>query len=307
MDRFQELRVFIAVAETGGFAKAAGALHSSPPAVTRAVAALEDRLGVLLFNRTTRRVHLTETGVRFLEDAKRVLSDLNAAEQDVKGEATVPTGEVAITAPVAFGRAVLQPIVADFVDANPLVSVSMLLLDRVVDLVEEGFDLAVRIADMPSSSLVSSNIGEVRRVLVASPAYLAKRGTPRRPQELEAHAVIAHTTLMSDREWRHVDAGKSARLKLTPRIVTNDVLLAIALAEQDRGVTVALSYMVIDAIRSGRLVPLLQHCSPPAVPVQMVYAQRRMVPPKIRSFVDFATPRLRSALANLGQRRRARV
>ena len=157
MDRFHELRAFIAVAETGGFARAAISLNSSPPAITRTVAGLEDRLGVRLFNRTTRTVHLTEPGIRFLEDARRVLGDLNTAEQDVRGEARLATGQLSITASLAFGRSVLQPIIAEFTDAHPLVSVSMLLFDRVVDLVDEGFDLAVRIAHLPDSSLVSSS------------------------------------------------------------------------------------------------------------------------------------------------------
>jgi DNA-binding transcriptional LysR family regulator len=193
MDRFHELSVFLAVAEAGGFAKAANVLHSSPPAVTRAIAALEERLGVRLFNRTTRSVHLTEPGARFLEDARRVVGDLDAAEQDVRGEARLASGQLSITASVSFGRTVLHSIVADFTEAHPLVSVSMLLFDRVVDLVDEGFDLAVRIAHLPDSSLVSTQIGEVRRMLVASPDYLARRGNATRaarPQDsryLRAH------------------------------------------------------------------------------------------------------------------------
>jgi DNA-binding transcriptional LysR family regulator len=208
MDRFHELRVFIAVAEAGGFAKAANALHSSPPAVTRAIAALEERLGVRLFNRTTRTIHLTEPGTRFLEDARRVLGDLETAEQDVRGEARSASGQLSITASVSFGRTMLQSIVADFTEAHPLVSVSMLLFDRVVDLVDEGFDLAVRIAHLPDSSLVSTQIGEVRRMLVASPEYLAMRGTPHEPRDLKAHAIIGHTTLLSSGEWRYIDRGR---------------------------------------------------------------------------------------------------
>ena len=216
----------------------------------------------------------------------------------------MPTGEISVTASLAFGRTVLQPVVADFVDAHPKVSVSLLLLDRIVDLVDEGYDLAVRIANMPSSSLMASHIGEVRRMLVASPAYLASRSTPSKPQDLKEHDIIAHTTLMSDREWRYADGSRSARLKLTPRIDTNDALAAIALAEQGRGITVALSYMVTEAIRTRQLIPILESYAPVAVPVQLVYAQRRLIPPKLRAFVDFATPRLRSALADLGKRRR---
>jgi DNA-binding transcriptional LysR family regulator len=299
MDRFHELRVFVAVAEAGGFAKAAHALRASPPAVTRAVAALEERLGVRLLNRTTRALHLTEPGARFLEDARRVLGDLDAAEHDVRGEARMASGQLSITASVSFGRTVLHSIVAAFAEAHPLVSVSMLLFDRVVDLVDEGFDLAVRIAHLPDSSLVSTQIGEVRRILVASPDYLAKRGTPRQPRDLKVHAVISHTTLLANQEWRYVDAGRPARLALQPRIETNDAHTNITLAERGEGITLVLSYMVGDALRSGRLVPVLQSHAPPPVPVHLIYAQRRIIAPKVRAFLDFAAPRLRSALAAL--------
>jgi DNA-binding transcriptional LysR family regulator len=297
MDRFHELHVFIAVAEAGGFAKAANVLHSSPPAVTRAVAALEERLGVRLFNRTTRTVHLTEPGARFLEDARRVLSDLDTAEQDVRGEARLASGQLSITASVSFGRTVLQSIVADFTDAHPLVSVSMLLFDRLVDLVDEGFDLAVRIAHLPDSSLISTQIGEVRRMLVASPDYLVKRGTPHQPRDLKTHIIINHTTLLANREWRYIDGDRPARLALPFRIETNDAHTNIAMAERGKGITIVLSYMVGDALRSGKLVPLLQRYAPPPIPVHLIYAQRRIVAPKVRAFIDFAAPRLRSALA----------
>jgi DNA-binding transcriptional LysR family regulator len=306
MDRFHELRVFIAVAEAGGFAKAANVLHSSPPAVTRAVAALEERLGVRLFNRTTRTVHLTEPGARFLEDARRVLGDLDTAEQDVRGEARLASGQLSITTSVSFGRMVLQPIVADFTDAHPLVSVAMLLFDRVVDLVDEGFDLAVRIGHLPDSSLVSTQVGEVRRMLVASSDYLAKRGTPRDPRDLKTHAIITHTTLLAGREWRYINGGRSARLAFQSRIETNDAHTNIALAEQGKGITMVLSYMIGDALRSGKLVPVLQSYAPPPVPVHLIYAQRRIIAPKVRAFIDFAAPRLRLALAEPAQRRGAK-
>ncbi len=297
MDRFHELRVFVAVAEAASFAKAAGALRSSPPAVTRAVAALEDRLGVRLFNRTTRRVHLTETGARFLEDAKRLLSDLDAAEQDVRGEARLATGRLAITASVTFGRTILQSIVAEFVEAHPLVRVSLLLHDRIVDLVDEGFDLAVRIAHLPDSSLVSTHLGEVRRILVASPSYLEKRGAPVRPSDLKTHAVISHTTLLAGNEWRHIDGGKPGRVGFQPIIETNDAHANIALAEGGHGITMALSYMVAEQIGAASLVPVLASHAPPAVPVHLIYAQRRIIAPKVRAFIDFAVPRLRTKLA----------
>lgn len=304
MDRFHELRVFVAVAEAGGFAKATRTLHSSAPAVTRAIAALEDRMGVRLFNRTTRRVTLTEPGNRFLEDAKRLLADLEVAEQNLRGEARQPAGELAITASIVFGREVLPPIVADFVESHPMVTVSMLLLDRVVDLVDEGIDVAVRIACMPNSSMISTQVGAVRRLLVASPAYLERRGMPRTLLELTGHSIIGHSTLTSGREWAAVDGKKSTRVKLKPCIETNDAWVGIALAEQGRGITAALSYMVSNALRSGRLVSVLECFAPPAVPVHLVFAQRRIVAPKVRAFIDFAMPRLKAALKDEEHRKR---
>ena len=297
MDRFHELRVFIAVADQGGLAKAAVTIRSSPPAVTRTLASLEERLGVHLFERTTRSLRLTEPGIKFLEDARRVLGDLDDAEQGVAGQSKIVSGNLAITASFTFGRAILQPIVLDFIDANPRVNVSMLLFDRVVDLIEEGFDLAVRIASLPDSSLVSKHVGDVTRMLVASPAYISRRGDPQTPDDLLLHAIIAQTALMPNREWRFSKAGKLARITLPARLEVNDAHACIDAAERGHGITIALSYMVKDAIRMGRLVPVLPEFAPPPVPVNFIYAQRRMLMPKVRAFIDFAAPRLNAALS----------
>ena len=297
MDRFNELRVFIAVADCGGLAKAAALIHSSPPAVTRTVSALEERLGVRLFDRTTRSLRLTEPGVKFLDDARRLLGELELAERNVAGQSKVVSGNLAITASLTFGRAVLQPIVMDFIEANPRINVSMLLFDRVVDLVDEGFDIAVRIAALPDSTLISRHVGDVCRLLVASPEYLSKHGRPRTPDDLKLHAVIAQTALMPNREWRFSKGGKPARVVLPARIEINDAHACIGAAEQGRGITIALSYMVTDAIREGRLEPVLKEFMPPPVPVNLIFAQRRIVAPKVRAFIDFAAPRLIAALS----------
>ena len=297
LDRFHELRVFIAVADCGGLAKAAAVIHSSPPAVTRAIASLEERLSVRLFDRTTRSLRLTEPGIKFLDDARRLLGDLEIAEQEMAGQSNVVSGNLTITTSLTFGRAMLQPIVTDFVDANPRINVSMLLFDRVVDLIDEGFDLAVRIASLPDSSLVSRHVGDVRRLLVASPAYLSRHGSPKTPEDLKTHAVIGQTALMPNRELRYFKAGKPARITLPVRFEINDAHACISAAEQGKGITIALSYMVTDALREGRLVPVLNKFRPPPVPVNLIYAQRRIVAPKIRAFIDFAAPRLSAALS----------
>ncbi|WP_072376477.1 LysR family transcriptional regulator [Hyphomicrobium sp. NDB2Meth4] len=304
MDRFHELRVLLAVAETGGFAKAAARLNSSPPAVTRAIAALEARLGVELFTRTTRRVHPTETGRVLAERARLVLADLEAAEREASGEAALPTGQLTITASVTMGRSVLAPIISDFLDAHPRVTARAFLVDRVVNLIEEGIDVALRVGQLPDSSMMSRAVGEVRRLLVASPGYLERRGTPRAPADLKLHSIIAFSGLMQNREWIYAGERGASRIALQPRFEINDAAAAISGAEAGNGITIALSYMVAKQMREGRLVPVLERYAPPALPVQLVYPESRLIAPKVRAFIDSATPRLRSALAGLSARSR---
>lgn len=299
MDRFHELRVLLAVAESGGFAKAAVRLNSSPPAITRAISALEARLGVGLFTRTTRRVHLTEAGRVLAERARLVLSDLEAAEMEAAGEAAMPTGQLILTASVTMGRTVLPSIVSAFLDANPRVTAQVVLLDRVVNLVEEGIDIALRVGQLPDSTMIARAVGEVRRILVASPDYLTRRGIPHTPADLKLHSIIAFTGLMPNREWTYVRERSASRISLQPRFEINDAAAAIQAAEGGDGITIALSYMVAKQMREGRLVPVLERYAPDAVPVQLVYPERRLIAPKVRAFIDFAAPRLRSALADL--------
>lgn len=302
MDRLHELEVFVAVADTGSFAKAGARLRLSPPAVTRAISALEDRLGTRVFNRTTRRVTITDIGRRFLESAQRILTDLDTAEKEAIGETAVPQGHLTITASVTFGRSALTPVVCAFLNQHPRITVSVLLLDRVANLVEEGIDLAVRIGALPDSSLIVKRVGAVRRILVASPDYLARRGIPQTPADLRLHSIIAFTGLMPNREWRFVDGKSGKSISLTPRFEINDAVASIAAAEAGDGITMALSYMVADKIRDRRLVPVLEAYSPPSVPVHLVYPQSRLISPKLRAFVDFAAPRLREALERLSLR-----
>jgi DNA-binding transcriptional LysR family regulator len=304
LDRFHELRIMLAVAETGGFAKAAARLNSSPPAITRAIAGLEARLGVEVFTRTTRRVRLTETGRVLAERARLVLADLEAAEREASGEAALPTGQLTITASVTMGRSILPPIISAFLDAHPRVTARAVLLDRVVNLVEEGIDVALRVGQLPDSSMMSRTVGEVRRLLVASPGYLKKRGTPRAPADLKLHSIVAFSGLMPNREWTYAGERSASRMSLQPRFEINDAAAAIGSAAAGDGITIALSYMVAEQVREGRLVPVLERYAPPAVPVQLVYPESRLVAAKVRSFVDFATPRLRSAIADLSPRLR---
>ncbi|MEQ1802855.1 MAG: LysR family transcriptional regulator [Gammaproteobacteria bacterium] len=296
MDRFHELEVFVAVADAGSFAKAGARLRLSPPAVTRAISALENRLGARVFNRTTRSLAITDVGQRFLESARRVLDDLEAAEKEAVGASAMPQGHLTMTASVTFGRSAVAPVVSSFLEQHPRVSASLLLLDRVVNLIEEGIDIAVRIGSLPDSSLVARRIGTVSRVLVASPDYLARRAAPAAPADLRLHAFIAFTGLVPNREWRFQDRQKHGSVRLQPAFEINDAAAAIEAAETGHGITAALSYMVSDRIREGKLVPVLADFALPAQPVHLVYPHARLVAPKLRAFVDFAAPRLKAVL-----------
>ncbi|OFX01311.1 MAG: LysR family transcriptional regulator [Alphaproteobacteria bacterium RIFCSPHIGHO2_12_FULL_66_14] len=299
MDRLHELEVFVAVAGAGSFAKAGTRLRLSPPAVTRAISALEDRLGARVFNRTTRSLTITDVGQRFLDSARRVLVDLDAAEKEAVGETAMPQGHLTITASVTFGRSALAPLVCGFLSQHPRVTASVVLLDRVVNLVEEGIDLAVRIGPLPDSSLIAKRVGAVRRILVASPDYLARRGTPVSPADLKLHSVIAFTGLMPNREWRFASDRSPNSVALNPTLEINDATAAIAAAEMGHGITIALSYMVHEKIREGKLVMVLDDFTPSPRPVHLVYPQTRLVAPKVRAFVDYAAPRLKLALEQL--------
>lgn len=291
------MEVFAVVADAGSLAAAAKRLRLSPAAVTRAIAALEDRLGVRLFNRTTRSLSLTEAGTRFLDSTRRLLSEVEEAEKAAAGATAIPSGHLTLTASVTFGRTDVAALVLDFLQEQPRVTASLLLLDRVVNLVEEGIDVAVRIAHLPDSTLVARRVGTVRRVLVASPAYLAERGAPEKPDDLKRHDVIAFTGLLPGREWRLVDDGRDTAVVLSPRFEVNDAVAAIVGAERGDGITIALSYMVAGAIAQRRLIPVLDRFTPPAVPVQLVYPRARTMAAKVRTFLDFAAPRLQTALS----------
>ena len=263
MDRFHEIEVFIAVNDAGSFAKAGRRLRMSPPAVTRAISSLEDRLGARLFQRTTRRLAITDVGTRFLESARRILDDLGAAEREALGAMATARGHLTVTASVTCGRALLAPVARQWLAEYPEVTLSVLLLDRITNLVEEGIDAAFRIGPLPDSTLVARKLGSVHRILVASPDYLSRSGTPALPSDLTRHAMIAFTGLMPNREWRFLDGRSGKAVSFMPRLEINDAVAAIAAAEAGEGITVVLSYMVADKIRQGRLVPILTHVTPP--------------------------------------------
>ncbi|MCW7538365.1 LysR family transcriptional regulator [Aquabacterium sp. A7-Y] len=301
MDRLETMEVFVAVAEAAGFAAAARRLRLSAPAVTRAVVALEQRIGARLLHRTTRSVRLTEAGERYLLDCKRLLAELEEADASARGAYAEPQGQLAVTASSLFGRLHVAPLLFDFLDAHPRLRVRSFFVDRVVNLVDEGLDIAVRIAHLPDSSLTAVPVGAVRRVVVATPAYLAARGEPQRPADLAQHDAIGSSqTGGRDAPWLFgpPDAGRE-REAVQPRVrlVVNAGEVGIAAALAGRGLTRALSYQVAADVQAGRLQIVLAGHEPPPIPVHLVYAEGRRAAAKVRAFIDFAAPRLRAALA----------
>lgn len=298
MDRLRALEVVVAVAEAGSLAAAARRLQLSPPSVTRIVAALEGRLGVRLLQRTTRRVQLTEAGRVYVAAAERVLGELEAAERALAGEAMEPSGRLVIGGPTTFGRLHLAPVVAAFLDRHPAVSCRLVLVDRVVSLVEEGIDVTLRIGALPDSALLARRVGEVRRILVASPAYRARAGAPATPGDLARHALLGFTGTAPGRVWTLERDGRALPVRVEPRLEVNDAATAVALAEAGHGIAFVLSYQAADGLAAGRLVELLPGFAPSPVPVQLVHGEHGLVAPRIRAFLDFAAPLLRARLAS---------
>ena len=293
MDRIGSVAAFVEVAERRSFAEAARRLGRSPTAITRAIGELEARLGVRLLNRTTRAVGVTEAGERFLAGARRVLADLDEIERAAVGEGTAPRGELRVTAPILFGRLHVSPIMIEFLERFPDVSVALSLIDRPVDLVEEGLDVAVRIGALAESSAIASRVGALHRIVVASPDYLARCGTPKAPAELGAHAIIAFSGMEGADRWVFRGQGGEASVAIRPRLVVTTAEAAVDAARAGFGVTRVLSYQAADDIARGSLRRLLQAHEGAELPVHLLYPGGRHPPPKLRAFLDFAVPRLR--------------
>jgi DNA-binding transcriptional LysR family regulator len=300
VDRIDGWRTFAAVAEGRSFAAAARRLGRSPAAVTRAVAALEARLGARLLNRTTRSVALTDAGARALEAARRALAGFEELEGVVAVERQEPRGRLGVTAPIVLGRLHVLPVVQAFLREHPGANIEILLLDRVVSLVDEGFDVAIRLGRLPDSSLKAVRVGEVRRGVYASTKYLRMNGTPRTPQALARHACVACTavTPVPDR-WSFERDGRSFVAPVSSRLVVNTAEAAIDAALEGLGPTCVFSYQVDAHVRAGRLERILGQFEPPAVPAQVVIPAGRFVTPIVRAFVDRAVDALRTTLGSL--------
>ncbi|TCM16072.1 LysR family transcriptional regulator [Novosphingobium sp. PhB165] len=292
MDRFETLTAFVAVADKRGFAAAARALDVSPPAVTRAVAALERHLGVSLFHRSTRAVSLTDEGAAFLDRARRILADLREAEQVVMGGRSVPRGQLYITAPVMFGRLHVLPAIGALLAKHDGLSARMMLLDRNVRIVEEGIDVAVRIGALADSALRVVAIGSVQQTIVASPAYLASHGVPALPSDLKGHSCIVGSGVRIGSAWPF--GGKDEPpVEIVPRLTVNTVDAAIEAAEAGLGFANVLSYQSAGAIAAGRLVRVLADHAPAPMPVNLLYDAGRAAMPSVRAFIDVMRERAR--------------
>lgn len=294
MDRLQAMTTFVAVVDSGGFASAARKLNLSPPVVTRAVAELEERLGLRLLTRTTRVVRVTDAGARFAEDCRRILADIDEAEIAATGTHAAPRGTLTLTAPVLFGQLYVMPILVRYLQQFPEVDAQCLFLDRVVNVVEEGIDVAVRIGELPDSSLQAARVGYVRRVLVAAPSYLKAHGVPQRPEDLAQHTIASAAGVTPVSEWRFNDGGKALLQRVQPRLrsTTNDSAIAAAVA--GLGITRLMSYQVAAHVRSGALQLLLDDFETAPLPVHVVHHEGRRATQKVRAFVDLAVDTLRA-------------
>jgi len=291
---------FVAIADAGGFSAAARRLARSPASITRAVAFLEGRTAVQLLRRTTRVTKLTEAGERYLVACRRILSELAEADQLESVERAVPRGTIAVTAPVAFGRIHVRPLVDAFLEAHREVQARLLLLDRLVNLVDEGVDIAIRIAHMPDSSLLALRVGEVRQTVCASRDYVARRPEPKEPSDLSTHECISFSQVTPSDRWTFAGlGGKPTHVKVRPRMTANSADAAIGSALDGRGVTCVLSYQIENELRDGRLVRLLASFEPEPLPIHVVYPAAGAGSAKVRAFVDLAVPRLKAALAPL--------
>lgn len=293
MDKLQSMRVFIEVAECQSFVKASQHLDVSAPAVTRAIAQLERRLGAKLFTRTTRHVRLTDAGQRFLSDAKRILDDVDEAEAAVSGSYLDPAGTITITAPILFGRKYVIPIIVEYLEKNPAVSVRLLLLDRITHLMEEGLDLAIRIGHLQESNLYALRVGSVQRVTCGSPEYFAQHGVPKQPQDLMHHDIVFPSSNESSHQWKFANANKHT-VKLSPRFSCNQNDGAISAIKQGWGITRVMSYQVGEELSDGRLQRVLEEHDQDILPVNIVHLEGRQANVKIRSFIDLAVKRLRA-------------
>lgn len=292
MDRLQAIKIFVAVAEAESFAAGARNAGTSAPSATRAVNSLETSLGASLLIRTTRQVRLTDVGRTYLDEVREILAQLQAAEDEVSGTVRSPMGQLRVTCPQEFGRIFVAPLITDFLDRHPEVSVDVLMVDRIVNLVEEGYDLAVRIGPLPPSGLVAVRVGQVRRVICGSPDYFATHGIPQTTDDLATHRIITTGAGGFSRDWRFRGGGNHA-VRANARLNVSSIAAAIDIARDGWGICRVLSYQIGPDLEAGTLQTVLDADEPEALPIHLVRPDSRRTAAKVRAFVDFAAGHLR--------------
>ncbi len=303
MDRLESMAVFLAVMEAGSLSAAGRRLGMPVATVSRKLSELESHLTARLLNRSTRQLTLTDAGRTYVAACRRILEDVNEAEQAAAGEYSAPKGELSVTAPIAFGRLHVLPVITEFLRSYPDVNVRLTLGDRNANLLEEHVDLAIRIGELPDSSLTSTRVGMIRHVVCGSPRYFAERGAPSSPGELSAHQCITFEALMSPDSWLFNVGGAEVSVPIHSRLVVNTAEAAIDGSIAGFGLTRVLSYQIEEACRSGALDVTLEEFEPAPFPVSLVYSRQGRLPLKLRAFLDFATPRLRERLDSAGGRK----
>lgn len=292
MDKFQEMRVFSAVVEASSFVAAADSLGMSKAAVSRYVSELEQRLGVRLMHRTTRKLSLTPEGEVFLARSRDILSSIEASEAEISTHSVTASGLLKLSVPVSFGIKHLAPLWSEFLDKHPQVTLDVQLADRVIDLVDEGFDLAVRIARLPDSSLISRQLASTRLVLCAAPGYLRRRGTPDHPSELAQHEVLGYSLMAMGDQWQFTGPDGPVSVKVRPRMWSNNGDTCIAAALQGAGIQLQPTFLIENQLASGQLVEVLPQYRSVELGIYAVYPSRKFVLPKVRALVEFLAAKL---------------
>lgn len=299
MDKLRAMETFVRIVDAGSLTAAADLLDTSLTSVVRSLATLEAALGTRLLNRTTRRIALTDEGREYFERCRRILAEVEEAENALSARQTTPAGKLTITAPVMFGRLHVGPVLTDFLAAYPAVHAELMLFDRVVDLLDEGIDVAIRIGHLRDSSLVAVALGTTRRIVCASPDYLRRTGTPQHPADLAGHRCLQFLGVVPGAEWEFSDNGgdgKPIRVPIKGTLATNQIDIALDACGKGLGCSVFLDYQVRAALAAGSLRRILQDFEAAPIPVHIVYPHSRLLSSRVRSFVDWATPRLRQRL-----------
>lgn len=297
MDKLRAMTIFVRIVEMGSLTAAASVLDTSLTAVVRSLASLEETLGTRLLNRTTRRIALTDEGREYFERCRRVLAEVEEAERFLSARQARPVGKLAITAPVMFGRLYVGPLLTDFLAAYPAVQADLMLLDRIVDLLDEGMDVALRIGHLRDSSLVAVPVGKIHRIVCASPNYLQRAGTLERPADLVRHRCVQFIGVVPGADWIFAsDIDNIDRVTIKAALATNQIDVALDACCKGLGCASFLDYQVREQLEDGRLRRILQDFEPAPVPVQLVYPHGRQLPVRVRIFIDWIVPRLRTIM-----------